>query len=162
MKGSIVLQICLLFGLVACSAEKTERVEVELDEGYRVTFEAGVTSGKAGEKISPQMCVWKDKLFLYALQNPPWKYLRKGIIRIDGQDVYLDVSHLAMPWVEPTDMTSDDIHVERHELDDAPFYILRVYFRKGGANDYMVEWEIHKGRSVRTWIKSLGDGGEDM
>lgn len=92
-----LLQICLLFGLVSCSSEKTERVEIELDEGYGVTFEADVTSGKEEEKFSPQICVWKDKLFLYALQNPPRKYLRKGIIRIDGQDVRLDVSHLAMP-----------------------------------------------------------------
>ena len=59
-------------------------------------------------------------------------------------------------------MTSDAIYVERYELDGEPFYVLRVYFRKGGADDYMVEWEIYKGRSVRAWIKSLGDGGKDI
>lgn len=145
--------------LCSCQSALEEKVVLYPAENCRLEFTA-CKSDMAQAEFAPGVCIYKDELYLYALQNPPCSYLKKGSLYLGSQVIDLDVSNLATPWVEKSDLSEADVVLEKDMLRNTPYYSLKVYFRKGGANDYMVEWEIYKGKSVRTAIKSLNDVGE--
>lgn len=128
-----------------------ENCKLELTARRSDTMRAEFTLG---------VCIYKDELYLYALQNPPYCYLKTGKLYLDSQVVDLDIRHLATPWVEKGDLTESDIEFKKDMLDDISYYSLKVHFSKGACNDYTAEWEIVQGKSVRTAIKSINDVGK--
>ena len=145
--------------LCSCQSALEEKVMLYPAENCRLEFTACKRDVAAAE-FAPGVCVHKDELYLYALQNPPCSYLKMGRLYLDSQVIDLDVCNLATPWVDKSDLSEDDVKLRKYMLGNTPFYSLKVYFCKGGANDYMVEWEVYKGKSVRVAIKSLNDGGD--
>ena len=145
--------------LCSCQSALEEKIVLYPAENCRLEFTA-CKRDMAQAEFAPGICVHKDELYLYASQNPPCSYLKKGQLYLGPQIIDLDVSNLATPWVEKSDLSGADVFLEKNMLYNTPSHSLKVYFRKGGANDYMVEWEIYKGKSVRTAINSLNDVGE--
>ena len=142
--------------LCSCQPASEEKIVLYPAENCRLEFTACKRDMDQAE-FAPGACVYEDELYLYALQNPPCSYLKMGRLYLDSQVIDLDVRNLATPWVERSDLNEENVKLEKDMLGNTPYYSLKVYFRKGGANDYMVEWEIYKGKSVRTAIKSLND-----
>lgn len=145
--------------LCSCQLTTTEKIVLHPAENCKLEFTACKRDMTQAE-FAPGVCIYRNELYLYALQNPPCSYLKTGKLYLDSQVIDLDVSNLATPWVEKSDLSEADVKLNRGILGNAPYYSLKVYFSKGGANDYMVEWEIYKNKSVRTSIKSLNDQGE--
>lgn len=152
------LLLCAIF-LCSCQPASEEKIVLYPAENCRLELTA-YKRNMAQSELAPGVCVYKDELYLYALQNPPCSYLKEGRLYLDSQVIDLDVSNLATPWVEKSDLSEADVKFEKYRVGNTPYYSLKVYFCKGGANDYMVEWTIYKGKSVRTAIKSLNDVGE--
>lgn len=145
--------------LCSCQPSSTEKVVLYPAENCKLEFTACKMNVDQA-KEAPGVCIYKNELYLYALQNPPYSYLKSGRLYIDSQVIDLDVRHLATPWVEKSDLSESDVELKKMMLGNFSYYSLKVNFCKGGANDYTVEWEIYKGKSVRTSIKSLNDVGE--
>lgn len=145
--------------LCSCQSASEEKIVLYPAENCKLEFTACKRDMTQAE-FAPGICVYKDELYLYALQDPPCSYLKTGRLYLGAQVIDLDVRNLATPWVEKRDLSEADVELKKGMLENTPYYSLKVYFRKGGANDYMAEWEIYKGKSVRTAIKSLNDVGE--
>lgn len=146
--------------LCSCQHESIEKAVLYPADDCKLEFTAIKGDGEHAE-LAPGVCIYKDELYLYALRNPPYTYLKSGTLYLDSQVIDLDVRNLATPWVEKSDLSKADVELEKKMLGDVPYYFLKVRFCKGGANDYAVEWEIYKGKSVRTAIKPLNDVGEE-
>lgn len=111
--------------------------------------------------LSHDTCIYNDSLYIYCTLENPIRILTAGSISIDHELIGLDVTGLATPWVDKSDITKEDCLLERHEIGQSDFfYILTVRFRKGGANDYDVTWFIYKGKSIRISIDDVNDIGE--
>lgn len=142
--------------LCSCHPSSIEKLVLYPAENCKLELTAYKTDTMQAE-FAPGVCVYKDGLYLFSLQNPPYCYLKTGKLYLDSQVIDLDVRNLATPWVEKGDLTESDIDLKKDVLEDIPYYSLKVHFCKGGGNDYTVEWEIYKGKSIRTAIKSIND-----
>lgn len=145
--------------LCSCQPTLTEKIVLYPAENCKLEFTACKRDMTQAE-FAPGVCIYRNELYLYALQNPPCSYLKTGRLYLDSQVIDLEVCNLATPWVEKSDLSEADVEFNRDMLENTPYYSLKVHFCKGGANDYIVEWIIYKGKSVRTAIKSLNDIGK--
>ena len=148
----------LLSAIFLCSCQQytIEKVVLYPADNCKLEFTA-IKRDDAQAEFAPGVCIYKDELYLYALRNPPHTCLKSGTLYIDAQAIDLNVRNLATPWVEKSDLSKADVELKKMMLENIPCYDLKVRFCKGGANDYMVEWEIYKDKSVRTAIKNIGE-----
>ncbi len=152
-----LLQV-LAFGLLSAlplhaAEEAAETVATTLD-GARLEFHARKIEAKQ-RKAGDGYVVFEGQLYR-AIGSPPSRVMTEGKIRIGEQDIALDVSGLGDPWVEGK-LEKRFVQLKKDEFPSGPIYTLRVCFVKGGAEDYMVEWVIKDGKSLRLAIKDLGD-----
>lgn len=151
-------------GLYAAPESRMERVEVVPAEGALLELKAEMVDPDAPRVFAPGICVWNGQLWYSALTSPPLRILTAGTITIDGDAVALDVSGLAEPWGDVTHFTDSCCYLVKHCLGEdgrEVYYELRVWFARGGAEDYVVTWLIYKGQSIRESIRSTGDSGPD-
>ncbi|WP_035606072.1 hypothetical protein [Haloferula sp. BvORR071] len=152
-----LLQLVALLTLnalpVFAAEQATETASTELD-GARLEFQARKIE-TPDRKLAYGYAVFEGQLY-WAIGNPPSRVMTAGKIRIGEQEIALDVSGLGDPWVEAK-LDKRFVQFKRKDFPSGPIYELLVCFEKGGAEDYMVEWVIKDGKSLRLAITSLGD-----
>jgi len=155
MKLRQALALCLLIILPLHAAEEpTEETVITKLDGALLEFHARKIESPS-RKTGDGLVVFEGQLY-HAIGNPPSRVMTTGTIRIGEQEIALDVSGLGDPWVAGK-LEKRFVQLTRDDFPSGPIYTLRVCFVKGGAEDYMVEWVIKDGRSLRESIKSLGD-----
>ena len=133
--------------------EATETVSTTLD-GARLEFHARKIEARS-RKTGDGYVVFEGQLYR-AIGNPPSRVMTSGTLRIGEQVIALDVSGLGDPWVDGK-LEKRFILLTGDDFPSGPIHTLRVCFVKGGAEDYMVEWVIKDGKSLRKCIEDLGD-----
>ena len=137
---------------------KPEVRKVEVD-GAKLEFTALPVAWSGERKPSSGWTVYEDRLWNSGF-SPPYRLMKSGICEIAGKKIALDVSGLADPWVkEQEEIPKRFVHLVREPetSGERQGYHLWVIFSKRGALDYMVEWKILDGKSVRLGITDLGD-----
>jgi hypothetical protein len=148
----------LALGLLAllplhAADDTTESVSTTLD-GARLEFQA--RNIEARSRTSGDGYVVFEGQLYRAIGNPPSRVMTSGHIRIGEQEIALDVSGLGDPWVDGK-LENRFVLLTKEDFPSGQIHTLRVCFVKGGAEDYMVEWVIKDGKSLRRSIEDLGD-----
>jgi hypothetical protein len=133
--------------------EATETVSTTLD-GARLEFHARKIEARS-RTTGDGYVVFEGQLY-QAIGNPPSRVMTSGTLRIGKEEIALDVSGLGDPWVDGT-LEKRFVQLTKDDFPSGPIHTLRVCFVKGGAEDYMVEWVIKDGKSLRRSTENLGD-----
>jgi hypothetical protein len=151
------LALTLYCAVLAVSVQAAEEVKtIKLAEDVTLEFKAeNVGAEKKRDLNLAGYVIYKGELY-QSVFDPPHLVLTSGHITIAGKRIELDVSGLAEPWV-----TGDKFHRRFVRLDrsseERGVLTLTVVFAKGGAEDYSVEWDIFRGKSMRIRIEGCGD-----
>lgn len=154
MKLLLSLALCLLAALPLHAAEEAAETVTTTLDGARLEFHARKIEARH-RKTGEGFVVFEGQRYR-AIGNPPSRVMTTGSIRIGEQDIALDVSGLGDPWVDAK-LEKRFVQLTKDDYPSGPLYTLRVCFVKGGAEDYMVEWVIKGGKSLRLSIGELGD-----
>lgn len=107
--------------------------------------------------------IYQDKLWIHSvLAHPPKSILLTGKLFLDGYKIDLDTSGMAQPWASVDEFSVSDARLVRHKIHNSRespsfYYILKIAFIKGGAEDYIATWKIYKNKSLRMSVEGLGD-----
>lgn len=137
-------------------ADQTVVREIPLDRGCSVRFEAKKVA-KVDAGAGYGYAVYDDKLWISS-STVPHIILTKGVFFDGEKAVELDVSGLANPWVEADELEARNCELKINTTEDNEELItLKVAFMKWGAEDYIAEWVVMDGHSLRLSITGVGD-----
>jgi hypothetical protein len=155
---SEIMRLALvLFCLVSAFAQAAEEVKtIAVSPSVNLEFTAEkVDPGIKRELTESGYVMHQGKLY-FSHTAPPDLVLTSGQITIDGKRIALDVSGLANAWVSGDRIYRRFVRLDRH-FEKQGVLTLSVVFAKGGAEDYLVEWAIVSGQSMRLRIMNCGD-----
>lgn len=166
MKIKMMLGLCSCMALLQCTPTNTECVSLDIGGGNFIKLSAITVDGgiKGEDRCGCYVGEHQGKLVLHGGCSDTEKLLTRGELTLNGKDIELDVSGLASPWVEKSDLTPQDCTLEKIEYSEyttAPrndcYHRLKIRFYKGGGNDYEVTWYIYRGKSIRVSIEDALD-----
>lgn len=163
MKTIISIFACMV--LLQCSPYNTECVILNIGAENSVKLAAITIDGgiKEEDLCDNTIGEYHGKLLLHGGSLGTERLLTKGTLILNGKEIELDVSGLACPWVEKSDMTPEACTLDMCECVENKttprrdyYHILTIRFYKGGCNDYQVTWFIYRNKSIRTSIEDAG------